>query len=44
MAYPGDGYKMSNYGLKGYTPDQKKEQWKRAVQREEKVSVHVVCA
>ncbi len=37
MAYPGDGYKMSNYGKKKYSPDQKKEQWKEYVGREKKV-------
>jgi hypothetical protein len=38
MTYPGDGYKMSNYGFKNYTPDQVREQWKEAVVRERKVS------
>lgn len=37
-AYPGEGYKMSNYGLKKYSPDQVKEQWKQAVHRQIKVS------
>ena len=31
MAYPGDGYKMANYGSKWYTPSQEKEQWAEAV-------------
>lgn len=37
MAYPGEGYKMSNYGLKSYTPEQVKEQWRESVDRENKV-------
>ena len=37
MTYPGDGYKMSNYGYKYYSPDQVKEQWREKVMREEKV-------
>jgi len=35
-AYPGEGYKMSNYGLKTYTPEQMKEQWRESVERETK--------
>ena len=38
MAYPGEGYKMSNYGVKKYTAEQVKEQWKKSVDREKKVS------
>ncbi|XP_065827445.1 cilia- and flagella-associated protein 90-like [Oscarella lobularis] len=34
MAYPGEGYNMSNYGSKWYTPEQTKEQWRRACHRE----------
>lgn len=34
MAYPGEGYKMSNYGYKTYTPEQMKEQWRESVERE----------
>ncbi len=37
MAYPGDGYKMANYGWKSYTPEQIKDQWKESVYRENKV-------
>ena len=37
MAYPGDGYSMSNYGRKKYSPEQVKEQWKEHVVREIKV-------
>ena len=37
MAYPGDGYSMSNYGKKRYSPEQLKEQWKEHVLRETKV-------
>ena len=37
MAYPGEGYKMSNYGHKTYTPEQMKEQWRESVERETKV-------
>ena len=37
MAYPGDGYKMSNYGLKSYSPEQSKEMWKEAVHREQTI-------
>ena len=37
MAYPGDGYKMSNYGLKTYSPEQSKEMWKEAVHREQTI-------
>ena len=37
MAYPGEGYKMANYGWKSYTPEQAKEQWRESVQREAKV-------
>ncbi|XP_062501775.1 cilia- and flagella-associated protein 90-like [Corticium candelabrum] len=34
MAYPGEGYNMSNYGLKTYTPEQMKEQWREACEHE----------
>ena len=37
-AYPGEGYNMSNYGLKKYTPEQMKEQWREKVDRERKVT------
>ena len=37
-AYPGEGYNMSNYGLKTYTPEQMKEQWREKVERESKVT------
>lgn len=36
-AYPGEGYKMSNYGKKKYSPDQKKEQLREAIERANKV-------
>jgi hypothetical protein len=42
MAYPGEGYTMSNYGLKVYTPEQEKEQWKEACTREEKLAKNQV--
>jgi len=38
-AYPGEGYKMSNYGLKRYTMHQAMEQWKEAVEKEAKVNI-----
>ncbi len=38
MAYPGEGYKMSNYGYKTYTPEQMKEQWRESVERENKLT------
>lgn len=38
MAYPGDGYKMSNYGHKTYTPEQTKEQWRESCTRENRIS------
>ena len=38
MAYPGDGYKMSNYGHKTYTPEQTKEQWRESCTRERRLS------
>ena len=38
MAYPGDGYKMSNYGHKTYTPEQTKEQWRESCTREHRIS------
>lgn len=38
MAYPGDGYKMSNYGHKTYTPEQTKEQWRESCTRERRIS------
>ena len=37
-AYPGEDYKMSNYGKKRYSPEQKKEQWREGVERAIKVS------
>ena len=38
MAYPGDGYKMSNYGHKTYTPEQTKEQWRESCTREHRIT------
>ena len=38
-AYPGEGYKMSNYGLKRYSPEQIKEQWRENVDRQTKVMI-----
>ena len=38
MAYPGEGYKMSNYGLKTYTPEQIKELWRESTTREIKIA------
>lgn len=38
MAYPGEGYKMSNYGLKTYTPEQIKEVWRESIGREIKIA------
>ena len=38
MAYPGDGYKMSNYGHKTYTPEQTKEQWRESCTREQRIA------
>lgn len=38
MAYPGDGYKMSNYGHKTYTPEQAKQQWRESCTREHKIN------
>ena len=38
-AYPGEGYKMSNYGLKQYSPEQIKEQWRENVNRQTKVMI-----
>lgn len=38
MSYPGDGYKMSNYGYKSYTPEQVKEQWRESTVREAKTA------
>ena len=40
MAYPGEGYKMSNYGLKTYTPEEMKEQWREIVEREHKCTTN----
>ena len=37
MAYPGDGYKMSNYGHKTYTAEQTKEQWRESCTRERRI-------
>ncbi len=38
MAYPGEDYKMSNYGYKAYNPEQIKEQWRETTTREIKIS------
>ena len=38
MTYPGDGYKLSNYGHKTYTPEQAKEQWRESCAREQTIS------
>lgn len=38
MAYPGDGYKMSNYGHKTYTHEQTKEQWRESCTREHRIA------
>ena len=38
MAYPGDGYKMSNYGHKTYTAEQTKEQWRESCTRERRIT------
>ena len=38
MAYPGEGYKMSNYGYKTYTPEQIKEVWRESTARESKIA------
>ena len=37
MAYPGDGYKMSNYGHKTYTAEQTKKQWRESCTRERRI-------
>lgn len=29
--YPGEGYKMSGYGLKMYNPEEEKNQWVETV-------------
>jgi len=34
MAYPGEGYNMSSYKKKWYTPEQHKLQWEESVRRE----------
>ena len=34
MAYPGEGYTMSSYKKKWYTPEQRKLQWEETVKRE----------
>ena len=34
MAYPGEGYMMSSYKKKWYTPEQRKLQWEETVKRE----------
>lgn len=38
MAYPGDGYHMSSYGVKTFTPEEEKEQWREHVEREAKAT------
>ena len=38
MAYPGDGYSMSNYKKNWYTPEQCKLQWEEAVRHETEVA------
>lgn len=38
MAYPGEGYKMSNYGYKTYNPEQIKELWRENTTREFKIA------
>ena len=38
MAYPGDGYHMSNYGVKTFTAEEEKEQWREHVEREAKAT------
>lgn len=38
MAYPGEGYNMSNYGLKTYSPEQIKEMWRESTDREAKIN------
>ena len=40
MAYPGEDYKMSNYGYKWYDPEQVKENWRENVAREFKIAKH----
>ena len=42
MAYPGEGYQMSNYGLKTFTPEETKEQWREHVEREHKCTTNHV--
>ena len=38
MAYPGEGYRMSNYGRKTYTPEQVKEMWRESTDKEAKIA------
>ena len=38
MSYPGEGYNMSNYGFKPYSPEQTKESWRENVLREQKIA------
>ena len=38
MAYPGEGYHMSNYGVKTFTAEEEKEQWREHVDREAKAT------
>ncbi|XP_032241235.1 uncharacterized protein C5orf49 isoform X2 [Nematostella vectensis] len=41
--YPGDGYKMSGYGLKTYNPEEERGQWLETCKREEKIrNTHLV--
>eukprot|EP00118_Oscarella_pearsei_P026544 m.310073 g.310073 ORF g.310073 m.310073 type:complete len:171 (+) comp49410_c0_seq1:60-572(+) len=45
MAYPGEGYNMSNYGSKWYSPEQMKEQWREACERERALAAtHVMSS
>ena len=37
-SYPGEGYNMSNYKKKWYTPEQQKLQWEEAVRHENEVT------
>lgn len=38
MAYPGEGYKMSCYGLNRYTSVQVEEQWRESVESEYRIA------
>lgn len=38
MAYPGEGYKMSSYGLNRYTAVQVEEQWRESVEHERRIA------